>query len=295
MAGKSLSKKPVYYVASFSGGKDSTAMVLRLIELGYPLHEVVCCDTTMEFPAMYRHIERVRAVVEAAGVKFTMLRAEHGFEWWMLEHKPKQRLSHNEGKIGFSWPGPRYRWCTNYLKGKVISRYLRDLRDRYEIKQYIGLAADEQYRLDRNSNKASDMIHPLVIWGWTAKETMAYCRSNGYDWEGLYELFRRVSCWCCPLQPLSELRKLYVYFPELWSHLKELDERTWRTFKEGYSVAGLEKRFDLEIALEAEGESTNDRAFHNDLKAYLSGKTTIVAILDIRRNKPKQISINLPG
>lgn len=51
-----------YIVVSFSGGKDSTAMLLRMIELGEHIDEVICCDTTKEFPAMYRHIERVRQV-----------------------------------------------------------------------------------------------------------------------------------------------------------------------------------------------------------------------------------------
>lgn len=38
------------HVASFSGGKDSTAMVLRLIEEGTPLDEIVFFDTGWEFP-----------------------------------------------------------------------------------------------------------------------------------------------------------------------------------------------------------------------------------------------------
>lgn len=46
--------KPLYHVASFSGGKDNTAMVLRMIELGYHIDEVMFCDTTMEFPATRR-------------------------------------------------------------------------------------------------------------------------------------------------------------------------------------------------------------------------------------------------
>lgn len=52
-------------LASFSGGKDSTAMVLRMIELGERLDKVVFCDTGMEFPAMYDHIAKVREYVES--------------------------------------------------------------------------------------------------------------------------------------------------------------------------------------------------------------------------------------
>lgn len=47
-------------VASFSGGKDSTAMVLRLIKEGRPLDEIVFFDTGWEFPQMYDHIPGLR-------------------------------------------------------------------------------------------------------------------------------------------------------------------------------------------------------------------------------------------
>lgn len=39
------------YVASVSFGKDSLAMLLKLIEFKYPLDEVVFYDTGMEFQA----------------------------------------------------------------------------------------------------------------------------------------------------------------------------------------------------------------------------------------------------
>jgi len=38
---------------SVSGGKDSTAMILKLIEDRYPLDEVIFYDTGMEFKAIY--------------------------------------------------------------------------------------------------------------------------------------------------------------------------------------------------------------------------------------------------
>ena len=43
------------YIASCSFGKDSLAMVLLLIEKGYPLDEVIFYDTEMEFQAIYNN------------------------------------------------------------------------------------------------------------------------------------------------------------------------------------------------------------------------------------------------
>ncbi|WP_132587301.1 phosphoadenosine phosphosulfate reductase domain-containing protein [Allofournierella massiliensis] len=35
-----------------SGGKDSTAMLLRLVEENRPIDEILYCDTGWEFPQM---------------------------------------------------------------------------------------------------------------------------------------------------------------------------------------------------------------------------------------------------
>lgn len=100
--------KGVFHVVSFSGGKDSTAMLLHMLELGMPIDEVVNVDTGMEFPAMYRHIEKVRAVVETAGVKFTTLKADKTFEFYLTEVQVNRRNPKFVGVRGFGWPGPRF-------------------------------------------------------------------------------------------------------------------------------------------------------------------------------------------
>ena len=74
-----MSYKKDYHVVSFSGGKDSTAMLLHMIELGMPIDEVLYCDTWMEFPAMERHIEKIKNFVENVGIKFVTLKNEKSF------------------------------------------------------------------------------------------------------------------------------------------------------------------------------------------------------------------------
>lgn len=258
-----------YITVSFSGGKDSTALVLHMVEIGEHIDEVVCCDTYKEFPAMYRHIEKVRKVIEANGIKFTMLRAEKSFDYYMFEHQPKRKNKNLVGLKGFSWAGSRNRWCTSKLKIDIVNKYFRNLRKKYNVIQCVGIAADEGYRLERKSNQQEKHRYPLVEWGWSEKDCLHYCYNKGYDWEGLYELFSRVSCWCCPLQPLEELRKLRSHFPELWEELKQMDKRTWRTIKADYSVEQLETRFAFEEERQAQGLSITNREFHRELKKRL--------------------------
>lgn len=261
-------------------------MVLRMIELGEPLDEVIFCDTTMEFPAMLRHVEKVKAVVESAGIKFTKLRDDLSFEEWLLEYTPERKNPALEGLRGKSWPGPMTRWCTQRLKERVVKRYLKTIRDRYNPVQLLGIAADEQHRLDRKQQQGEDKRFPLVEWDWTEADAMAYCRAKGYDWEGLYDLFDRVSCWCCPLQPLTEVRKLWKHFPDLWQKLSELDAQTWRDFMpRGWSVERLERRFIFEEALQAEGHSIKNKQFYIDLRRHCFDGVPIETILNERKEQ----------
>ena len=48
--------KPDYHVVSFSGGKDSTAMLLRMLELGMQVDEILFCDMTVEFPDLWNKL-----------------------------------------------------------------------------------------------------------------------------------------------------------------------------------------------------------------------------------------------
>ena len=43
----------------FSGGKNSTALLLRLVELGKIPDKIVFADTLFEFPEMYAFIDKV--------------------------------------------------------------------------------------------------------------------------------------------------------------------------------------------------------------------------------------------
>lgn len=52
------------YIVSFSGGKDSTAMLLRLIEEKKPIDEIIFCDTGKEFPDMIKHIKKVEDYIQ---------------------------------------------------------------------------------------------------------------------------------------------------------------------------------------------------------------------------------------
>ena len=225
-------------IVSFSGGKDSTAMLLLMIEKNIKIDEIIFLDTGMEFPAMYQHIKQVEKFIDRS---ITILRAEKSFEYMMLEYE-KQR-GKNKGQKGYSWPDFRNRWCTSYLKKQVIKKYLKKYKG-YEIVEFHGIAVDEVKRLEKNNEK--NVRYPLAEWNITEKEALEYCYNKGFNWDGLYDNFDRVSCWCCPLKNLKELKTLYLKYPVLWNKLKEWEQKTYRKFRSDYDILDLEYKFKKE-------------------------------------------------
>lgn len=226
------------HIVSFSGGKDSTAMLLMMIEKNMRIDEIIFCDTGMEFPEMYDHIREVEKYI---GRKITVLKAENTFEFMMQDYVKTR--GKRKGQKGYAFPSFRNRWCTTYFKTQPISRYLRKYKDS-EIIEYHGIAFDEPKRIGNNSIKT--IKYPLYEWGITEKEALQFCYSKGFTWGGLYEKFKRVSCWCCPLKGLKELKTLYFDYPDLWERLKEMEQKSWNKIRSDYSVLELEQKFNKE-------------------------------------------------
>ena len=220
-----------YHVVSFSGGKDSTAMLLRMLELGMPVDEIIFCDTGVEFPQMYEHIDKVEQYIVR---KVTRLKSEKSFEYYLMDYENEGLRA--KGRKGKGFPSFRVRWCTQWFKRDTIKTYLRQIREGKQVIEYVGIAADELKRV-------KDKRYPLVEWGWTEADCLKYCYDRGFDWGGLYELFPRLSCWCCPLKSLNELRQLRHAFPDLWETLLDWQHKTWRKFRPDYSVDDLEAKF----------------------------------------------------
>ena len=221
------------HIVSFSGGKDSTAMLLRMLEENMQVDEIIYCDTYKEFPQMYKHIEKIKKYIkEKYNKEITTLKAEKDFDYYMFEHEKTR--GKNKGKRGYGWSTMLCRWCTSNLKTNVINKYLKAKNEEYT--EYIGIACDEPKRI-------KDKCYPLIDWGMTEKDCLHYCYERGFNWEGLYEHFDRLSCWCCPLKNLKELKILYKYYPNLWNELKKMDEKAYNQFRADYSVEQLQQKF----------------------------------------------------
>lgn len=232
----------IKFVASLSGGKDSLAMLLRLMDEHLPVTHVVFYDTGMEYNAIYRIIDKIEPMIVKYGAILKVIRPKSDFLMDMLI-KPINKGKPNE-HYGMDWCGGVCRWRT-HDKVSQINSYLDSLG---ECVQYIGIAADEVRRLREEKGK----IYPLAEWGMTEADCLEYCRQKGWNWkEGeydLYDLLDRVSCWCCSNKNLKELRNMYHFLPEYWGLLKGMQSRIDRPFRRDTSIFDLESRFKAEDA-----------------------------------------------
>lgn len=229
------------HIASCSFGKDSLAMLLRLIEERYPLDEVVFYDTGKEFQAIYDTRDKIVPLLQKQNIKFTELRPKESFDYCMFEKPVKERNS-NKIHFGYSWCGGPCRWGTR-KKTETIEKYCNGSIE------YIGIAHDETRRLQKK--RAATKIHPLNEWQMTEADCLQYCYDRGFYWEEdgvrLYDILDRVSCWCCANKNLKELKNIYIYMPKYWMKLRDMQTKLHRPMKGvGKSIFDLEKRFEYE-------------------------------------------------
>ena len=159
-------------------------------------------------------------------------------------HTPIDQQTTDDRGYGNGWPGPHVRWCTGQLKTHLIRKEVNRLKKERNALHYVGIAADEPNRIKGEQ-------YPLVDWGITEAEALWICYDRGFDWGGLYRIYNRCSCWCCPLQRIGELKKLRTHHPELWARLREMDQRAIAQFghnhlgqfRKNWTVEQLEQRF----------------------------------------------------
>ena len=226
------------HIISFSGGKDSTAMLLYMLENGMRVDRIINVDTTKEFPEMYEHIQKVEKYI---GRKIETVKID--FDYWFGEHvKTRGKM---KGSKGYGWPDFRNRWCTS-LKREASSFLIAgkdyDPRKRgIAVIEYHGIAFDEPQRANKNHGRA--IRYPLIEARMTEADALKFCYDRGFDWGGLYERRTRVSCYCCPLQRIGEVRDVWENNPELWAKMKDMDKKSFRKFRSNYSLDELEERF----------------------------------------------------
>lgn len=238
---------------SFSGGKDSTAMLYELIKRGYNIDSIDMADTLFEFFEMYVFIKRVE---EFIGREINLIKPPQ-FQFEELINK-NNKIAKKCKKLGVTAHIPEY--PTDWKEGTMISLwdfwfyglassgdnmglvrgyplqafpcwYSREAKikplqkvmvDAKNI--YVGIAADE---LDR-VGKDEFVKYPLVDWGMTEQDCADLLNKIGLM-NPLYKNWNRLGCMHCQKQNEAALFALWkTHRDDGWALAKHYDEESRR-------------------------------------------------------------------
>ena len=190
------------HIVALSGGKDSTAMALRLSEAEPRDYTYIITPTGNELPEMVEHWDRLECLL---GKKLTRLGT----------------LS-LEGliKIQKCLPSNRMRWCTRMLKIEPAIAYMRA----HGGTLYVGLRADEEERQGLFDDSVA-VDFPMRRWGWTEADVWSYLHERGVS------IPYRTDCAWCYDQRLSQWRRLWQTNRAMYWQGAAYETMTGHTFR----------------------------------------------------------------
>ena len=216
------------HIVSFSGGKDSTAMLIRMLELGMPVDRIIFADTGKEFPEMYDHIKRIgKYVLENYGKIIEIKHPTSTWDDWFYGKVTRGKAKGQQRGFPLSFFPC---WWSREAKFKVLDPVCEG------HERYIGIAADEPKRI---TYKNPGYHYPLADWGWTEADCLKYLVDKGLDAQ-LHHDFGRTGCWCCPKQSVDSLKTLCRKYPDQWKELRRMESESPNGFKQGVDLNIIE-------------------------------------------------------
>jgi len=193
------------HVVALSGGKDSTALALRLAETRPDVDFVyLCTPTGDELPSMSGHWDVLECMLGRPLTRIT----NQTLDAWIDHFK--------------ALPNWRQRWCTRLLKIEPCLAWIRNQGG--PVTLYVGLRADEEERKGIYSDDV-ETAFPLREWGWGVKEVQSYLRERGV------KIPKRTDCARCPYQRLPQWWDLWNEHPDIYDHAAQQEQTYGHTFR----------------------------------------------------------------
>jgi hypothetical protein len=200
-----MTEKPIY-LATFGGGVDSTAMLIRLVKEGRPLDLVLFSNTggassKGEKRATYQHVRLMTRWLKSKGypqVK-TLIYNKEGLynEVYRLGTLPP---------VAFG-----FKTCSLKWKKEPADRYMKRHFKNRKIVKYMAYDASESHRIKDYSTENERVEYPLVEWDMDRFDCMAYIAETNMP------VPPKSSCFFCPHMRLREIKELEATEPCLFN------------------------------------------------------------------------------
>lgn len=228
------------HIVALSGGKDSTAMALRLAETEPRDYEYICTPTGNEPPEMI----------------------EHWVNLGRLLGKPLKPISSGRSlgtliKLQMALPNWRMRWCTRMLKIEPFEAYILQ---NMPCTVYVGIRADETDRDGVAYEQIGDIVrdYPFQRWGWGLGDVQDYLHCHGIT------IPERTDCMACFFQTLYEWWALWKYKPKAYAEAEGWEDLTGHTLRseqrDSHPAALKDLRAEFESGYVPKPRTMKDRA-----------------------------------
>lgn len=239
------------FVVNHSGGKDSQAMMIRLLAL-VPREQLIVVHAALGDVEWEGALELAEKQAGDAGVPFIIARSVKTF-LEMVEHRFKVRPGPNSP----CWPSATNRQCTSDLKRGPIEREVRRYAKAHgftTIVSCMGIRAQESagrakqsaFRLnERGSIAGRTWYEWLPIHTLSTKDVFATIHGAGQVPHWAYAAGNeRLSCVFCIMGSARDLANGAKHRPDLLAKYVEIEERT------GYTMH-MSRRSLLELVAQA--------------------------------------------
>jgi 3'-phosphoadenosine 5'-phosphosulfate sulfotransferase (PAPS reductase)/FAD synthetase len=212
-------RKNKTHLAMLSGGRDSTAMTLMILEQGLPLDYIVFCDTGIEHDAMYEYIDKLDSFFKRKyGIKITRLKPKHTFDEYIREPRAKGEY------VGKTRGTPAFLdmcFWRRESKQYPYERWLKSLSIKLEdTVQYVGFVYGEQSRVEAMPKYCEA---PLYESGLKEIDVQRYLEENEME-NPLYRDFNRTGCAICPKQGIKDKYVLWSKYPKIWEYMSKTEQ-----------------------------------------------------------------------
>lgn len=199
----------VLHVVTLSGGHDSSALALELLEREPRPYTYICTPTGDESPEMFAHWHRLG---EMLGSRILPIMAG------TLDGLIKKQNA---------LPNFRQRWCTRKLKIEPFIAWLIEQLKDGPVVAYIGLRADEPTRIGGVYGQLGDIETrcPLREWGWGEDEVQASLHKRGVKCP------HRTDCLKCYHQRIGEWWECWAFHRTVFYEAVALEKLTGHTFR----------------------------------------------------------------
>lgn len=242
-------------IANLSGGRDSTAAIVSVLEQGEDIDYIVFCDTGFEFKEMYNYIDKLDSYLQKRFDKqITRIDKSTEIEKWAFSY-PIQKGAHKGKLRGL----PRiigHDYCTRETKANAVRDFVYSKLGTNKVEKLrhsaiIGYTYNEVESGRISVLSYAKARYPLHELGFNEAEVSEFLQKRGIM-NPLYTHFHRTGCYICPKQSKKAFFSIYTHYPDEWDTMKQMEARAQELscvntqFRIDKTCKELEKEFQKE-------------------------------------------------